>query len=67
MMTMSNNQFKQNGIDERAFINYLPQLNKNILDQLIQQARGQGISEQQIQQGLAAIEQLRNNHRANAL
>ena len=56
MMTMSNNQFKQNGIDERAFINYLLQLNNNILAQLIQQARGQGISEQQIQQGLAAIE-----------
>lgn len=56
MMTMQNNQFKQNGIDERAFINYLPQLNNNILAQLIQQARRQGISEQQIQQGLAAIE-----------
>ena len=63
MMTMQNNQFKQNGIDERVFVNYLPQLNNNILAQLIQQARRQGISEQQIQQGLAAIEQLRNNHR----
>lgn len=63
MMTMQNNQFKQNGIDERAFVNYLSQLNNNILAQLIQQARRQGISEQQIQQGLAAIEQLRNNHR----
>lgn len=44
-MTMQNSQFKQNGIDERAFVNYLPWLNNNILAQLIQQARRQGISE----------------------
>lgn len=49
------------GIDPQAFINYLPQLNGNMLEQLIQQARSQGISEQQIQEGLAVMKRLRNN------
>lgn len=46
-------------INPSQFKTYLPQINENMMNQLIQQARQQGISEEEIQQGLNFINSMR--------
>jgi len=46
-------------INQQQFKQFLPQLNDNMLNQLIQQARNQGMSEKDIQTGLDFINRLR--------
>lgn len=48
------------GINPQQFQKWLPQINDNMMQQLIQQARQQGISEADIQAGLNFIKQLRS-------
>ena len=50
-----------NGINLQQLQKWLPQINDNMMQQLIQQARQQGISEKDIQAGLRLIQQLRSN------
>ena len=50
-----------NGINPQQLQKWLPQINDNMMQQLIQQARQQGISEKDIQAGLRLIQQLRSN------
>lgn len=50
---------KQNSINPQQFKQMVPMLNQNILQQLVQQARAQGISEQDIQEGLNYIQNLK--------
>ena len=50
-----------NGINPQQLQKWLPQINDNMMQQLIQQARQQGISEKDIQTGLRLIQQLRSN------
>lgn len=50
---------KQNTINPQQFKQMVPMLNQNILQQLVQQARSQGISDQDIQQGLNYIQSLK--------
>lgn len=57
---MMNNQMG-NGINPQQLQKWLPQINDNMMQQLIQQARQQGISEKDIQAGLRLIQQLRSN------
>ena len=57
---MMNNQMG-NGINPQQLQKWLPQINDNMMQQLIQQARQQGISEKDIQTGLRLIQQLRSN------
>lgn len=45
----------------QQFQQWLPQINDNMMNQLVQQARGQGISEQDIQKGLQMIANLRQS------
>ena len=59
-MNMFNN--KQNvpfNLDQ--FKTFIPKINDNMLSELVKQARIQGISEQDIEQGLNLIMGLRNN------
>ena len=49
------------GINPQQLQKWLPQINDNMMQQLIQQARQQGISEKDIQAGLRLIQQLRSN------
>lgn len=51
---------RQIGINPQQFQQWLPQINNNILQQLAQQARQQGISEQEIAAGLSFINSLRS-------
>lgn len=46
-------------INQQQFRQFLPQLNNNMIEQIVAQARQQGISEQDIQNGLNFISQLR--------
>lgn len=46
-------------IDRDKFKQILPNLNTNILQQLVQQAKNQGISEKDIQDGINFIQQLK--------
>lgn len=46
-------------INQQQFKQFLPQLNNNMIEQIVAQARQQGISEQDIQNGLNFISQLR--------
>lgn len=50
---------KENTINLQQFRQMVPMLNQNILQQLVQQARSQGISDQDIQQGLNYIQSLK--------
>lgn len=50
---------KQTIINPQQFKQMVPMLNQNILQQLVQQARSQGISDQDIQQGLNYIQSLK--------
>ena len=50
-----------NGINSQQLQKWLPQINDNMMQQLIQQARQQGISEKDIQAGLRLIQQLRSS------
>lgn len=58
-MNVQNNT--RNLIDQNQFQKYLPNINDNILSQLAQQARQQGISEDDITQGINFIKQLKQN------
>ena len=70
---MMNNQFKlplqmcpqqqqqMSGVNPQQFQQWLPNLNNNMLQQLVQQARQQGISEQDIKTGLEFLNQLRSH------
>lgn len=49
------------GINPQQFQKWLPQINDNMMQQLIQQARQQGISEQDIKTGLEFLNQLRSH------
>lgn len=51
---------RQSGINPQQFQQWLPQLNQNMLSQLINQARQQGMSEQDIQTGINFINQMRS-------
>ena len=51
---------QQVGINPQQFQQWLPQLNQNMLQQLIAQARQQGISDKDIQAGINFINQLRS-------
>ena len=51
---------QQNGVNPQQFQQWLPQLNQNMLSQLINQARQQGMSEQDIQAGINFINQMRS-------
>lgn len=53
-------QPQQTGVNPQQFRQWLPQLNQNMLQQLIAQARQQGISDNDIQTGLNYINQLRS-------
>ena len=65
---MMNNLFPQmrpqqqqmTGVNPQQFQQWLPNLNSNMLQQLTQQARQQGISEQDIKTGLEFLNQLRS-------
>lgn len=46
-------------INQQQFKQFLPMMNENMLNQLITQARQQGISEQDIQNGLNFINSMR--------
>lgn len=48
------------GINPQQFKQWLPQINNNMLQQLVQQARQQGISENDIQAGLKFINSMRS-------
>ena len=49
------------GINPQQFQKWLPQINDNMMQQLIQQARQQGISERDIKTGLEFLNQLRSH------
>ena len=57
---MSPQRPQQIGVNPQQFQQWLPQLNQNMLSQLITQARQQGMSEQDIQAGLSFINQMRS-------
>ena len=59
MNKQMNSTPKQNTINPQQFKQMVPMLNQNILQQLVQQARSQGISDQDIQQGLNYIQSLK--------
>ena len=48
-------------INQNQFRQYLPNIDNNILSQLVQRARQQGMSENDIQSGLNFIEQLKQS------
>lgn len=48
-------------INQNQFRQYLPNIDNNILSQLVQRARQQGMSENDIQSGLSFIEQLKQS------
>lgn len=62
---MMNNLFPQNqnqpGIDKKKLQQWLPQINNNMIQQLVAQARQCGISEKDIQDGLNFLKQLRSS------
>lgn len=45
-------------INKQQFKQYLPNINSNIFEQLKQQARARGISEEEIEQGMKFIEEI---------
>ena len=53
-------QQQTTGINPQQFKQWLPQINNNMLQQLVQQARQQGISENDIQAGLKFINSMRS-------
>ena len=53
-------QQQATGINPQQFKQWLPQINNNMLQQLAQQARQQGISENDIQAGLKFINSMRS-------
>lgn len=53
------NQNNQQPFDPAQFQRLIPNLNNNMLQQLVQQARAQGISENKIQEGINYINSLR--------
>ena len=63
-MPVPASQLPQNGkpkINPEQFKAWLPKLNNNMLSQLQQQARAQGISEEEINQGMSFINSLRSD------
>ena len=63
-MTQMMNNIMPNGnmpINQNQFRQYLPNIDNNILSQLVQRARQQGMSENDIQSGLNFIEQLKQS------
>lgn len=53
------NNPQQNGVNPQQFKKILPQINNTMLQQLIEQARQQGISEKDIQDGIKFINSMR--------
>ena len=53
-------QQQMTGVNPQQFQQWLPQINQNMLQQLVNQARQQGISEQDIKTGLEFLNQLRS-------
>lgn len=53
-------QQSMNGINPQQFQKWLPQINNNMLQQLMQQARQQGMNEKDIQAGVQFINSLRS-------
>lgn len=63
-MAQMMNNIMPNGnmpINQNQFRQYLPNIDNNILSQLVQRARQQGMSENDIQSGLSFIEQLKQS------
>lgn len=63
MAQMMNNMMPSGNmpINQNQFRQYLPNIDDNILSQLVQRARQQGMSENDIQSGLNFIEQLKQS------
>lgn len=63
MAQMMNNMMPNGNmpINQNQFRQYLPNIDNNILSQLVQRARQQGMSENDIQSGLNFIEQLKQS------
>lgn len=63
MAQMMNNMMLNGNmpINQNQFRQYLPNIDNNILSQLVQRARQQGMSENDIQSGLNFIEQLKQS------
>lgn len=61
MMQGRNNQTSSNNIplNQNQFKQFLPNIDDNMLQQLVQQARNQGMSDSDIQAGLNFIKQLK--------
>lgn len=59
---MLNQRQSQTGINREQFKQWLPQINNNMLQQLVMQARQQGISERDIQAGMNFIQGLQNGN-----
>ena len=53
-------QPQQSGINPQQFQQWLPQINQNMLQQLINQARQQGMNDADIQAGLNFINSMRS-------
>lgn len=56
-----NNLQNNHSINQDQFRQYLPNINDNILQLLADKARQQGISEEDIKQGINFIQQLKQN------
>lgn len=63
MAKMMNNMMPSGNmpINQNQFRQYLPNIDDNILSQLVQRARQQGMSENDIQSGLNFIKQLKQS------
>ena len=63
MAQMMNNMMPNGNmpINQNQFRQYLPNIDNNILSQLVQRARQQGMSENDIQSGLNFIKQLKQS------
>lgn len=53
-------QSQQTGVNPQQFQQWLPQINQNMLQQLINQARQQGMSDVDIQAGVNFINSMRS-------
>lgn len=53
-------QSQQTGVNPQQFQQWLPQINQNMLQQLINQARQQGMSDADIQAGINFINSMRS-------
>lgn len=59
LMNNSTNVSKNIPLNQQQFKQFLPQINNNALQQLVQQAKNQGISDIDIQNGLNFINSLK--------